>query len=235
MDDLADADRRILVAELRSAPGVQRVEYVSRREALRRYRAWAGETAELIDELDSNPLPASLEVVLQPGAQAADTAAGIASGVEGRPGVEDVRFNQAWLHRVESALGLARVGGTALAILIFGAVVFVVASVLRLAVYRRRDEIEIMRLVGATPGFIRGPFLVAGAAQGLIASLVALLLVESIRSAALAYTGSGSLALLELVAAQPLARNFAAILLVVGLFVSLAGSYFSVGEEGASS
>jgi cell division transport system permease protein len=228
---MADDERRDLMRELGQAPEVRRVEFVSPREALRRYRTWAADMAELAAELETNPLPASLDVFLRPETPAAQAAAAITARVERRPGVEEVRFNQAWLERVESLIALARAGGGALAVVIFGAVVLVVAGVLRLAVHARRDEIEIMRLVGATPGLIRGPFLVAGAAQGLIASVAALAVVEGVRSAALAWTGSGSLPLVGLVADRPLQAGLALILVLVGLLVGLTASWFSVRPE----
>ena len=230
-DDLTAENRATLTEEVESAEGVERVVYVDPDEALRRYRVWAGELAELINELDSNPLPASLEVFLRPGTSSVETAARLAAGLKDRVGVEEVRYNQEWLHRLESLLDLARVGGSGLALLVFGAVIFVVASVLRLAVYARRDEIEIMRLVGATPGFIRGPFLVAGATQGLVASILALLTVEGVRAAAVTYASSGSAVLLELVGARPLAAKLALSLVLIGLLVSLAGSYFSTRQQ----
>lgn len=227
-DDLTDGDREALIAELGTFSGVERVEFVDREEALARYREWAAELAELVNELETNPLPASLEVYLAPGGESRSTATAIAAALNGRAGIEEVSFNQEWLARLESLLGLARVGGTGLAVLIFIAVVVVVASVLRLAVYSRRDEIEIMRLVGATPGFIRGPFLVAGAAQGLVASVLALVLVEALRIGTLTYAGSGALVLVELIGSSPLAIRLAATLLLLGMSVSLAGSYLSV-------
>ena len=115
--------------------------------------------------------------------------------------------------------------------IVFVAVVFVMSGVLRLAVYARKEEIEIMQLVGATPGFIRGPFLVAGAMQGSIASLLALLAVEGLRSSVMSYGNQRSVALLDLVAAQPLSQSMAGSLLLLGLLVSLAGSYFSVRQS----
>jgi len=92
-----------------------------------------------------------------------------------------------------------------------------------------------MLLVGATPGFVRGPFLVAGLAQGLLSSAGALLLIEASRRSALAYAGGGSLPLLDLVAARPLPLGGLALLVLVGLLVSLAGSAFAVRQSlGAS-
>jgi len=227
-DERADEVRLALAERLGGNPQVVRVEYIDKDEALRRYREWAADLAELVNELETNPLPASLEVFLAPGAGAAAAANTIADRLKEHEGVEEVRFNQDWLSRLEAMLSLSRVGGAAVIALVFLAVVFVMGSVLRLAVFARQDEIEIMQLVGATPGFIRGPYLVAGAVQGLIASLLALLLVEGVRSAATATADTSAVALLDLVAARPLSVDMAGLLLLLGLLVSLTGSYVSV-------
>lgn len=227
-DDHEESARRALVERLRSRENVQRVEYVDKQEALRRYRDWAADLAELVNELDANPLPASVEVFLVPGAGSGDTAAAIAASLEGNPAVEEVRFNVDWLQRLEGLLALARVGGGSLIALVFVAVVFVMGGVLRLAVYARREEIEIMQLVGATPAFIRGPYLVAGAVQGLVASLVALIMLEVVRSTGSASASRSAVALVDLLCGRPLTGSMTGLLVLLGLLVGVAGSYVSV-------
>ena len=227
-DGQEQAARVALTRHLSAMHSVERVLYIDKEEALGRYREWAADLAQLVNELESNPLPASLEVFLTPGQDSAQAAASIASGLKGHEAVEDVRFNLDWLERLESVLSMARLGGGAVVTLVSIAVVLVMGSVLRLAVYARREEIGIMQLVGATPGFIRGPYLVAGAAQGLVASVLALLVVEAVRSGAAASVDPSAAALVGLVAAQPLSIGMAGVLLLLGLVVSLAGSYVSV-------
>jgi cell division transport system permease protein len=227
-DGVTDAARLEIEDRLTTLDGVRKVEYVDKAEALRRYREWAGEMAELADELDTNPLPASFEVFLRPDGGVDDLIVELHGRLDDRPGVEEVRFNRDWLRKLEALLHLARVGGTLLAILVFAAVAFVMASVLRLAVYARRDEIDIMLLVGATPAFVRGPFLVAGFVQGLLSSGLALLLVEGVRRAAQSWAATDSLVLLDLVAERPVSAGTSGLLVLVGLTVSLLGSYFAV-------
>ena len=152
----------------------------------------------------------------------------IVSALTGRPVIEEVRFDRDWLRKLESLLGLARIGGSGLALIIFAAVIVVMASVLRLAVYARRDEIDIMLLVGATPSFVRGPFLIAGLGQGLLASILAVLLVEGARRGALTYTGAESIALVDLILERGLPLEWAGLMLVVGLAVSMASAFFAV-------
>jgi cell division transport system permease protein len=227
-DGVSEERREALHQELSSIEGVTRVEHIDKQEALTRYQDWAGEMSMLIDGLDSNPLPESLEVFLAPGLVAETVGSKIYAEFSNQEGVEQVRFDRELLGRIEAMLDLARIGGSGLGLLILGAVVFVMASVLRLAVYARRDEIEIMLLVGATPSFVRGPFLVAGMAQGLISSLVALALIEAARRAALGYAGDGSLALFDLLLAHALPNRFVFALITVGLAVSCIAAWFAV-------
>lgn len=227
-DEIEPGSLEALTAELARMPGVESVGHVDRAEALRRYREWAGGLATLTDELAINPLPASVEVTLVPGPQVDAAGQAIVDAVRGHATVEDIRFDREWLAKLEALLGLARLGGSGLALVAFGAVIFVMASVLRLAVYARRDEIDIMLLVGATPSFVRGPFLVAGLGQGLLASGFALGIVESARLWTLGRGESESVALISLIVEYPLPLGQSALVLVAGLTVSLASAFFAV-------
>lgn len=227
-DDVTQEQREALRQELSAIQGVTRVEHIDKQEALTRYHDWAGEMAVLIEGLESNPLPESLEVFLAPGAVAETVGSRIQDEFSTKASVEQVRFDRELLGRVEAILNLARIGGSGLGLALLAAVIFVMSSVLRLAVYARRDEIEIMLLVGATPSFVRGPFLVAGVAQGLISSLAALALVEAARRAALGYAGEGSLALFDLLLAHALPGRFTFALIAVGLAVSCTAAWFAV-------
>jgi len=226
-DDVSDADLARLREDLEAQPGVAEVRHVDKTEALGRFREFAADMAVLIDELETNPLPASYDVFLIPGPDTQEQADEIVSAFGSRPGVESARFDRELLRGLEALLGRAKYGGVALVTLVLTVVVFIMASVLRLAVHARRDEIDIMLLVGATPGFVRGPFLVAALCQGLIASVVALLIVMGVRSSALAYAELRSAVVLDLIA-RPLPLGHAAALIGVGLAVSLTGAYFAV-------
>lgn len=227
--DTSSPELRFIEQRLSSLPEVSRVEYIDKAEALRRYREWyGGSLAALAGELEANPLPASFEVYLAPGREAGEAAAVVTGAVTGLAGIDEVWFDAEWLDRLDALLRLAKVGGGALSALVFAAVILVMASVVRLAVYARRDEIEIMQLVGATPAFVRGPFIVAGLAQGLMASLAALVLVEAARQGVFLYAGSNPLALLGIVAGGPLGLSDSALIVITGLVVSLVGAWFAV-------
>jgi cell division transport system permease protein len=207
---------------------VVRVAFVGKTEALTRFREAFGDLAALAGELEANPLPASFEVYLTPGPGTLSHARGLAEALGSRPGVEEVRYDREWLDRLAGGLAAAELAAAAIACVVFGAVVFVMAAVLRLAVLARQDEIEIMRLVGATPALVRGPFLVAGLVQGLCAAWAALLALEAGRRALLASAGSPGLPLVQLLAGAPLDGRSALALLLAGTLVGLAGAYFAV-------
>ncbi len=159
---------------LASLPGVATVGYVSRDSAVRRARV---ELEEFRDLLESTPLPASLELRLSPDARAPQQVQALAAQAEALPFVEEVRYGREWvekLHQLRTAAGVAAaLLGGAFAII----ALLLIGTTIRIAVLARAREIEIMRLVGATDAFIRLPYLLDGAAKGLVGGVLAVALV----------------------------------------------------------
>ena len=165
-DEVTDETRASLEAYLRSQPAVAAVEFVSKAFAQERFRAGFPELADVAGSLEGNPFSASFEVRLHSGSLAAEQAESLAGGVSGREGVADVRYDQRWLARLLVLVAGARVaGGIAAGVLMLGAA-FTVAAVVRLSLHARRDELEIMQLVGAPFSYIRGPSVVEGVLLG---------------------------------------------------------------------
>jgi len=216
-------------AKLAALDGVAAVERVDKDEALRRFRAAFADLGDVPGEL-GNPLPASLEVVLRPGPAAREAARAVGVAVAGSPVVEETRYDQDVLDRLASILDMARWGGAVVGLVVLTAVAFVVAGVLRLTVHARRDEIDIMHLVGAPPMLVRGPFLVTGVAQGLGGGLLAIFLVEALRRAARAQAGARPGGLLDIAAGGPLPLGPAALLVAVGAVLGFAAAWFAVRE-----
>jgi len=150
-------------------------DYVSKVEALSRFRRDFTELATLADAMSDNPFPASLEVRVRPEAEQDGRAAALVQRVIALPGVADVRYDREWLGRLSSAVRTIRMAGLAVAVLMALAAAVTVASVVRLGLHGRRDEIEIMELVGAPMAYIRGPFVAEGFLQGGAGALLALL------------------------------------------------------------
>jgi cell division transport system permease protein len=175
-DSVSESDLRLLATTVGAAPGVERVDLVTREQALERFEEIAG-GAELLAGLEENPLPASLEIHLLPEARTAEAIAILESSIEGLPGIDELAHGQEWIEGYSRALSLVR--GIALGIgLVLGlAALLIVANTIRLAVYARRDELDILALVGASRTFVRVPFLLEGVLQGLLGGLIALALV----------------------------------------------------------
>ena len=151
-------------------------EFVSKAEALTRFRREFAELAELTSGFDENPFPASIEVRVRPGADH-DNAEDVVKRLMAMPGVADARYDRAWLARVGAGLGTIRAAGFALALLMAVAAAVTVATVVRLGLRARRAELEIMELVGAPLAFIRGPFVAEGFLQGGVGALLAIALL----------------------------------------------------------
>jgi cell division transport system permease protein len=174
-DDITADERRALETALVPGDLVAAHEYVSKPEALARFKQTFGDLAAAVDGAGGNPLPASLEVRLRPGPGVSGGVDSLASQLRQMPGVADVRYDRQWLTRVVSAINVIRGVGLFLGLVLTVAASLTVANVVRLALYARRDELEIMDLVGAPNAYVRGPFIMEGLLQGGIGALVALL------------------------------------------------------------
>ena len=177
LSDAATSEQRgVIEKTLRASASVAGFEAVSKDEALRRFKQNFGTLAEAAGDLNANPLPASIEVRLRPNADPADVEL-LAQKTAALGGVADVRYDRQWIQRLMYAVGLVRAGGFALASLLVFASALTVASVVRLALFARREEIHIMQLVGAPIAYIRGPFIMEGLLQGGIGAVAALVVL----------------------------------------------------------
>jgi cell division transport system permease protein len=140
--------------------------YLSKQEALDRFRADFPDLAPAASSMSTNPLPASFEVRLRPEIADAAAAESLSATLVRTPGVVDVRFDREWLERLQTVIRGLNVAGIALVAILSVAAAMTVANIVRLAAAARRDEIEIMQLVGAPLVFIRGPFVAEGILQG---------------------------------------------------------------------
>ncbi len=175
-DDVSAAQLEVAENDIRSFPEVAGVTHVSKFEAMRNAMQQLEEFREVFTDLALNPLPASLQIRLKPEFRDPQSVARVAELISLYPFVEDVRYGREWLNKIYRLrrLGgaLAGILGTAFAVV----AILIIGTTVRMAVLARRDEIAIMRLVGATDGFIRRPFLLEGLITGLAGGALALLL-----------------------------------------------------------
>ena len=160
---------------------VERLEYVSREQALSRFKADFPDLAGTAGTLERNPFPASFELQLKPDVREASAAVdGLVSAASNMAGVADVRYDREWLNRLNTVVRSGRILATGIVALLALAAAMTVANVVRLTAAARRDEIEIMQLVGAPFTYVRGPFVAEGILQGGLGALVALLALTAV-------------------------------------------------------
>jgi cell division transport system permease protein len=166
---LADIKSKIEVMK-----GVKTVRFISKKEALQRLKNQMKRQSSLLDDLQENPLPDAFEVQLTDDFQNQDKVETLATRLESLSQVDEVEYGQVWLGRFTNILNLFRLTGYTMGALFFVATVLIVANTIRLVIYSRREEVEIMRLVGATDGFIRAPFYLEGLIQGALGGIIGL-------------------------------------------------------------
>ncbi len=176
-DQITPAERTAIESVLAPGPIVASREYVSKETALSRFKETFSDLSGSIETLGANPLPASYEVRLTAGAASEAGVDALGAKLRQTPGVADVRYDRQWLTRLMSAVNVVRGVGLAIAAVLAIAAALTVAAVVRLALHARRDEIEIMQLVGAPTAYIRGPFVMEGVIQGGVGAIVALLVL----------------------------------------------------------
>lgn len=233
-DDVSDSQVSSLTSEIKGIDGVSGVSYVSKDQALENFRAMSS-NPEIVDQLDgANPLPASLTIELSDPQMVESVAGQIVENSTFKKACDEpsnpadsLKYGQKTVERLFQLTSYVRYIGLALIVLlIFIAMVFI-NNTIRLAILARRKEIAIMRLVGASNGFIRGPFLMEGAMHAIIGSLLAIGSIELIRRVALPKVQSALTFLPMDVAGQTYAFIYVG-LLVAGLVIGLIGSAFAM-------
>ncbi len=229
--DTATSDQRGAVEAAVDGSGVAaRREYVSKVDALARFKRDNAELEALAAALQSNPFPASVEVQVQSEKQGSAEVEVLVAVLAKLPGVADVRYDREWIRRVTGGLSMVRRLGLIIGLVMMAAAALTVAAVIRLAFDARREEIRLMYLVGAPYRFIRGPFIVEGLVLGgLGAGVAVLVLWLGFRAAFAWWTPTlSSLGALEVLRFLPV---YTASLVVVGGAVVGAACGFAVSRR----
>lgn len=170
--ELANIDRF-----LREHPGVLDVRFLSRDEALAEFRTELDEREYLLEALESNPIPDTFEVTLFDDWKSTERISLMASQVEGLAGVDEVKWGREWVGRLNRIIVVLVLVDLFLGIVVALSSLLVVANTVKLTLIARREMIEIMKMVGATVGVIRRPFVIEGTLQGVAAAALATILL----------------------------------------------------------
>ncbi|MGH7593538.1 MAG: cell division protein FtsX [Gemmatimonadales bacterium] len=206
-------------------PEVLSVQYVSETQALERAQRELTEFQEVYQDLEVNPLPPSIELSLKPQYRDARHAGAVADRLRGFDFVDEVKFGQDWVQRLDSLRDIAGLVGLAIGLAFAMVSIVIIGVTIRITVLQRAREIQIMRLVGATDWFVRGPFLLEGAIKGFLGGAAALVLCGSVFAAFRAQRiGLG-------VGLRYFSPGEALLLLLFGVVLGFGGSLVSVGRQ----
>jgi cell division transport system permease protein len=206
-------------------PEVLDVQYISETQALERAQRELTEFQEVYQDLEVNPLPPSIELTLKPAFRDAKHAAAVAERLHGFEFVDDVKYGQDWVQRLDSLRDIAGLIGLAIGVAFALVSIVIIGVTIRITVLQRAREIQIMRLVGATDWFIRGPFLVEGAIKGCLGGTVAVLLCAAVFASFRAQRmGLG-------IGVRFFSVGEALLLVVFGVLLGFGGSLVSVGRH----
>ena len=211
--------------DIAAFPEVQDVQYITEAQALQRARRELVEFRDAYRDLQVNPLPASIEVRLKDGNRDATTVERVAQRLRGFSFINDVRFGREWVQKLDHLRNVTGIVGLVIGLAFAAVAVVIIGVTIRLTLLQRAREISIMRLVGATNWFIRGPFLLEGALKGLLGGLLSLVLCYGGYLLFRDRTGGAFAGLIFFQTFQMVA------IVVFGVMLGLGGSLVSVGRH----
>jgi len=176
-DGITDTTRQKVLSLIRGLPGARIDRIITKKQAFLDLKRALGREANVLEGLPKNPLPASIEVVFKSSAGSKPDPDKIRKQVETFEGVDEVQYSEEWLKRFEGLMRIFRLAGLIIGGLLGLGVLFIVTNTIKLTIYSRQEEIEIMKLVGATDWFVKMPFLLEGSIQGAVSGFFSILVL----------------------------------------------------------
>ena len=188
--ELPPQEQGTLRSRISAIPGAARVSYVSRDEAFKRFKSRLRGQETLLEGVRPEILPTSFEISMKRASRDTQSVEAFVTALKRIPGIGEVQYGEEWVRRFNTFLNFMRLLGALLGTFLVIAVVFIVSNTIKLTIYARRDELEVMALVGATRFFIKAPFLIEGIIQGGTGALVAMGLLLALYEGFLHNAGS---------------------------------------------
>jgi len=221
---------KVIDDELKKSSLVLRTQFVTSEQAVEKFQEKFPELKGIIANLKDNPFPSSIEATFKEKSISMSETSGLITRIGNLPGVEDVQFNQNWVERMHSFSRLSKAVGFFLGGILVLASFFIISNVIKLNVFARKDEIGILRLVGATNMFIRIPFLLEGISLGIMGGLTSILLLALLINSFPLYLGASLGVLNDLIAFRFLTFSQSITLIIAGGFIGFLGSLTSLSR-----
>jgi cell division transport system permease protein len=228
--NISEERLKVIDDELKKSPLVLGTQFVTAENAIKKFQERFPELKGIIKNLKNNPFPPSIEATFKEKSISASETEGLITRIGNLPGVEDVQFNQNWVERMHSFSRLSRAVGFFLGGILVLASFFIISNVIKLNVFARKDEIGILRLVGATNMFIRIPFLLEGISMGIIGGFISIILLALLINSFPLYLGASLGILNDLIAFRFLSFSQSITLIIAGAFIGFLGSMSSLAR-----
>ncbi len=227
-EDLTSTDETALMEHFKKDKDILEIQYISKTQAVEELRQILGTNAQIIDELKENPLPSSFELKLKRELLEPALVKQKANQIKILDGIEEVQYGEKWLSSLNTLSRIMKVTASFLGSAIFIAIIFITYNTIRILFYRRNEEIETLKLLGATRGFIRFPFLIEGFFIGLTGGLISSLLLFGMQS----FIANKGIAFMPSLKAIIVSLPLMAYLTVplLGAVMSLVGCFIAVGK-----
>jgi cell division transport system permease protein len=229
LDDSISAETTGTVRELfKQDPDILEIIYISEEEALKELRTILGEDASILENLAINPLPSSFELKLKRDLLEPIFVKKKAEEIKKMSGVAEVQYGEKWLTSLNTVSRLMKASSIFLGGAILIAIIFITYNTIKIFFYRRKEEIETLKLLGATKSFIRLPFLIEGLVIGIIGGIIGSLALFGIHSLIVAKGFNFMPSVKAIIISIPV-EIFLSIP-IVGALMSITGSFFAVGK-----
>ena len=229
-DGITGEQLSLVKKRVQSERAVKGMIYTSKAEALQQFKRELQGKESLLEGLGENPIPASLQIRVHEASQTPEALKQLTASLGRLEGVEDVMYGEEWVDRLSSVIRLLRLLGLGVGLALGLASLLIVSNTIRLAVYARTEEIEVMRLVGATRLHIRAPFLLEGMIQGILGAGLALALLFGAYRATLWQIQVTPGQIFGVGVGSFLEPHWAVLMVAAGAGVGAFGSLISVGR-----
>ncbi|PKK91889.1 MAG: hypothetical protein CVV64_00235 [Candidatus Wallbacteria bacterium HGW-Wallbacteria-1] len=219
-DGMDESKLHEIIAALGRNDAIDSCDYVDKKKALETLKSDLGTDSDVLNYLDSNPLPASIEIKMKDPGRIAEVVEILKKFIW----VEEITYGKGVVKKILAFSRILRFTGIILVILLSLAAMLTIGSTIRMTVYSRKDEIEIMQLVGATNWFVRWPFIIEGFLQGIVGSMISVILLFS----GIGYLTATFQTMIALPITPDLSFRLAVKVIVIGAFLGTIGSLLAV-------
>jgi cell division transport system permease protein len=225
-DGLRESETQHLISAMKGHGSVEKVTYISKEDALKELKKSLKDADYILEGLGENPLPASIEIKLKRDVVGPDSVKSFASEIRKMTGIDDVQYGEKFLFSLHSLKAGTQTVGLILAAVMTTGLVFICYSTVKILFYRKKEEMETLKLLGATKGFIRMPFVIEGGVIGMAGGIMSLFFLFLFYSSVL-YRLSATMPFLQ---SLVLPREIVMLLPLAGLFLGIFGAVIAVGR-----